>query len=71
MSAIQTSVSAARIDQPSIIKQILVSRSTLGAILEELDGGCRGSAALEALNEGALNVSAEIERLWEITKQSG
>lgn len=58
-------------DQTSILKQMRLCRSTLGAILEELESAPRNPRALEALSEAAASVTAEIERLWDITKCSG
>ncbi len=71
MTTAQATIATYRVDLPSILKQLRVSRSTLGAILDELESGCRGPAVVEALSEGATDVAAEIERLWETTKRSG
>jgi hypothetical protein len=67
----QATFATNRVDLPSLLKQIRVSRSTLGAVLDELESADRTPAALEALSEGAMIVATEIERLWDIAKRSG
>ena len=58
-----------RLDLPAVVRQIRVSRSTLGAILDELECSDRSPAATERLIESSMNVAGEIEDLWETTKQ--
>lgn len=71
MTSTQHPLATFDFDQTSILKQMRVCRSTLGAILEELETAPRNPRALEALSEPATSVMAEIERLWDITKCSG
>lgn len=71
MTTAQATFTNHKVDLPFILKQLRISRSTLGAILEELENGCHSPAAVTALGEACLNVSAEIEQLWEIAKRSG
>ena len=58
-----------RLDLPAIVRQIRVSRSTLGAILDELECSDRSAAATERVIECSMNVAGEIEDLWETIKQ--
>lgn len=57
-------------DMPFILRQIRLCRSTLGAILEELESGDQSPRAVERFGECATSVAAEIERLWETVKRS-
>jgi hypothetical protein len=59
-----------RFDLPAIERQIRLCRSTLGAILDELEGGDRSPGAVERLGECTTGVTGEIEALWEAIKQS-
>jgi hypothetical protein len=59
-----------QLDLPSIVKQIRLCRSTLGAVLEELDGGDRSAISCEEIGDSSMGVAAEIERLWECIKRS-
>jgi hypothetical protein len=59
-----------RFDLPAIERQIRLCRSTLGAILDELEGGDRRPEAVERLSECTTSVIGEIEALWEAIKQS-
>lgn len=58
------------VDLPSIIRQIRLCRSTLGAILDELESGGSSADTIEKIVECTTGVTAEIESLWEATKQS-
>jgi len=58
-----------RLDVPAVVRQIRVSRSTLGAILDELECSNPSPAATERLIECSMNVAGEIEDLWETIKQ--
>lgn len=57
-------------DLTAIIWQIRVCRSTLGAILDELEGDDR-NLAIEKVAEYATGVAAEIESLWDAIKRAG
>jgi hypothetical protein len=65
----RASMSDYRLDLPAIVRQIRVSRSTLGAILDELECSTRSPATVERLAECSMNVAGEIEDLWETIKQ--
>ena len=58
------------VDSPAIMRQIRLCRSTLGAILDELECGEASAGTLEKIAECTTGVTAEIESLWEATKQS-
>lgn len=53
-----------RLDRAAIVHQIRLCRSTLGAILEELECGAHGQDTLDRIGEVALSLSAEVENLW-------
>ena len=57
-------------DLPAIERQIRLCRSTLGAILDELEGGDKSPDAIERIGECTTSVTGEIESLWEAIKQS-
>jgi hypothetical protein len=59
-----------RPDLPAIMRQIRLCRSTLGAILDELDNGERSPEDTERLAECTTSVTGEIEALWESIKPS-
>ena len=59
-----------RFDLPAIERQIRLCRSTLGAILDELESGDRNPDTLERIGECTTSVTGEIESLWEAIKQS-
>lgn len=63
-------MSDSRLDLAAITRQVRLCRSTLGAILDELECGDRGHGTLEKLAECAMSVTGEIEDLWESIKQS-
>jgi hypothetical protein len=58
-----------RLDLPSIIRQIRLCRSALGAILEELECGNPNPGTVEQVTECTTSVTAEIEHLWETIKK--
>ncbi len=59
------------VDLPTIMRQIRLCRSTLGAILDDLEVGGEESAGTSAkIVECTTGVTAEIESLWEAVKQS-
>jgi hypothetical protein len=58
-----------RLDLPAVVRQIRVCRSTLGAILDELESSDRSPATIERLAECSMNVAGEIEDLWATIKQ--
>ena len=58
------------VDAPTIMRQIRLCRSTLGAILDELECRETSADAIEKIAECTTGVTAEIESLWEATKQS-
>jgi hypothetical protein len=58
------------VDLPTIMRQIRLCRSTLGAILDELECGEATAETIEKIAECTTGVTAEIESLWEATKQS-
>jgi hypothetical protein len=57
-------------DAFTILRQIRLCRSTLGAILEELEAGGVGADAIERIGECTIGVTAEIESLWEAIGKS-
>ena len=57
-------------DLPTIIRQIRVCRSILGAILDELEDDDR-NLAIGQVAECATSVAAEIESLWDTIKLPG
>jgi hypothetical protein len=59
-----------RPDLNAVMKQIRLCRSTLGAILDELECGDQSPGTIERLAERAIGVTGEIEELWETTKPS-
>jgi hypothetical protein len=59
-----------QLDLPAVMRQIRLCRSTLGAILDELECGDRGHGAIEKIAIRAMSVTGEIEDLWEAIKQS-
>ena len=59
-----------RFDLPAIVRQVRLCRSTLGAILDELECGDQRPGASERLAECTTGVTAVIESLWEAIKQS-
>ena len=58
------------VDMPAILRQIRLCRSTLGAILEELDCGDRSADTIENIAECTTGMTAEIESLWEAIKKA-
>jgi hypothetical protein len=54
----------------TIMRQVRLCRSTLGAILDELECGDWSANTFENLAECTIGVTAEIEGLWEAVKQS-
>jgi hypothetical protein len=59
-----------RFDLTAIVHQIRLCRSTLGAILDELECGGQNQDTLDGIGEVSLNLSAEIESLWSTVKRS-
>jgi hypothetical protein len=59
-----------QLDLPALVRQIRLCRSTLGAILDELECGDRSQGAIEKLAGSTMSVTGEIEGLWERIKQS-
>jgi len=57
------------VDLPTIIRQIRLCRSTLGAILDELECGEASADTIVKIAECTTGVTAEIESLWEATKK--
>ncbi len=57
-----------QIELPVLAKQIRLCRSTLGAVLEELEAGEMAPESLEKIAERSMAAMAEIESLWETTK---
>ena len=53
-----------RLDLAAIVHQIRLCRSTLGAVLDELECGVQTQDALDGIGDVALNLSAEVENLW-------
>jgi hypothetical protein len=58
-----------QVDLPMIMKQIRLCRSTLGAILDELECGTARAENMENIADCTIGVTAEIESLWEATKK--
>jgi hypothetical protein len=56
-------------DLPTIVRQVRVCRSMLGAILDEFECGAPTQDALDGIGEATLNLSAEIENLWAKVKK--
>ncbi len=59
-----------RQDLPSLVRQIRICRSTLGAVLEGLENADPSFVAFEKVGECSTSVTAEIERLWELVRRS-
>jgi hypothetical protein len=59
------------VDLPTIMRQIRLCRSTLGAILDELECAEARGEAIEKIAVCTTGVTAEIESLWEAMKQPG
>jgi|tagenome__1003787_1003787.scaffolds.fasta_scaffold20965867_4 hypothetical protein len=57
------------VDLPVIMSQIRLCRSTLGAILDELECVEASGDTIEKIADCTTGVTAEIESLWEATKQ--
>jgi hypothetical protein len=53
-----------RLDLAAIVHQVRLCRSTLGAVLDELECGTHNQDALDRIGEVALSLSAEVENLW-------
>jgi hypothetical protein len=53
-----------RLDLAAIVHQVRLCRSTLGAVLDELECGAHNQDALDRIGEVALSLSAEVENLW-------
>jgi hypothetical protein len=60
-----------QIGLPAVIRQIRLCRSTLGAILDELECDNRSAESIDRLAACTTSVFEEIDCLWEATKQSG
>jgi hypothetical protein len=58
------------IDVATVMRQIRLCRSTLGAVLDELECGDVGVEAIVGIAECTTSVAAEIESLWEATGKS-
>ena len=54
---------------PAITKQIRLCRSTLGTVLDQLECGAVSADTIEKIAECATGLTAEVESLWEATKQ--
>jgi hypothetical protein len=59
-----------RLDLPTIVRQIRLCRSTLGAILDELECAAKSEDALDGIGEVTLSLSAEVENLWTKVKRA-
>jgi hypothetical protein len=59
-----------QLDLPAIAKQLRLCRSTLGAVLEELEGCELSTESCELIGDCSTGVAAEIERLWESIKRA-
>jgi hypothetical protein len=70
LASARASVVDYRHDLLAIIRQIRVCRSTLGAILDELEIDDR-NVAIDKVAEYATGVAAEIESLWDAIKLPG
>jgi hypothetical protein len=57
------------VDLSTTMRQIRLCRSTLGAILDELECGEASGDTIEKIADCTTSVTAEIESLWEATKQ--
>jgi len=58
------------VDASTIMRQIRLCRSTLGAILDELECGDVGADAVERIVECTIGVTADVESLWEAIGKS-
>jgi hypothetical protein len=58
------------VDLPSLLRQIRLYRSTLGAVLDELECGIESSRAIEEITQCTIEVACAIESLWDVIKQS-
>jgi hypothetical protein len=52
----------------AVMRQIRISRSTLGAVLDLLETAGLDCNSVEQIAEGAVNVTAETEQLWNLLK---
>ena len=59
-----------QLDLPTIVKQIRLCRSTLGAVLEELEGHELTADSCELIGDYSTVAAAEIERLWDVIKRA-
>ncbi len=57
------------VDLVAIMRQIRLCRSTLGAILDQLECGKASADTIEKIADCTTGLTAEIENLWEATKQ--
>lgn len=55
------------VDVSTVMRQIRLCRSTLGAILDELECDDVGAEAIVSIAECTTSVTAEIESLWKAT----
>ena len=53
----------------AIMRQIRLCRSTMGAILDELESGNASADTIEKIADCTTGLTAEVESLWEATKQ--
>jgi hypothetical protein len=54
----------------SVVRQVRICRSTLGAILDVLETTEIGSDSIERAAERSMDVLAEVEQLWDSLRQS-
>jgi hypothetical protein len=52
----------------SVVRQIRICRSTLGAVLDVLETSEIDTDSVDRAAEGSMNVMAEIEQLWSTLK---
>ena len=55
-------------DLATLMRQIRVCRSALGAVLDELEGGEPGADALTNLAACITSITGELEELWNAAK---
>jgi hypothetical protein len=58
-----------QLDLPAVVRQVRLCRSTLGAILDELECSEGRTGNIERIAESTTCVIGEIEALWEAIKQ--
>jgi hypothetical protein len=59
-----------QLDLPLVLRQLRLCRSTLGSVLEFLESNSISPAMLEQIGECSTDTTADVERLWNLIRQS-